>query len=121
MLTVYAAIVLPLSLITSWYGMNVSNLPASDNRWGWVVVTGIMAAIAVGSWALFVRVGIIRRPDFGGNHRLVRGLSSAARAPVRSFAMVWRPSTVLNGTSTLGVNGRLRRARPAKDASPGGS
>ena len=92
LLTVYAAIVLPLSLITSWYGMNVSNLPGSGNRSGWIIVTVIMAVIAAGSWALFVRVGIIRRPQLRRDHRLVRGLSAAARAPVRSFAMLWRPS-----------------------------
>ena len=96
-LTVYAAIVLPLSLITSWYGMNMTNLPVAGSRWGWMAVTVAMVVIAVGSWAWFVRVGIIRRPDVRREGRLVHGLSVAARAPVRPFAMLWRPSNARNG------------------------
>ncbi|MEM8925247.1 MAG: magnesium transporter CorA family protein [Actinomycetota bacterium] len=96
-LTVYAAIVLPLSLITSWYGMNMGNLPAADRPWGWPLVTGIMALITVVSWAMFVRMGIIRRPRLGGDSGLMAGLTAAARAPVRPFTMLWRPSSDRTG------------------------
>jgi magnesium transporter len=91
-LTVYAAILLPLSLITSWYGMNLSNLPASDQRWGWLAVTAVMIAIAVGSWLLFARAGLVRRPRFTRRRRLVAGLAATAKAPVRPFTMLWRPA-----------------------------
>ncbi len=105
LLTVYAAIVLPLSLITSWYGMNVRELPASESRWGWLVVTAVMAVIAIASWVVFIRVGIIRRPRLRRDLRLVRGLSTAARAPVRPFAMLWRPSNGGGGSRSSGGSG----------------
>lgn len=91
-LTVYAAIVLPLSLITSWYGMNMTNLPGAGQSWGWPVVTLAMVALAVVSWLLFVRVGMVRRPRLGRDHMIVRGLTAAAKAPVRPFTMLWRPA-----------------------------
>ncbi len=90
-LTVYAAIVLPLSLITSWYGMNMGNLPAADRPWGWPVVTAFMGLLAVVSWVLFVRAGIIRRPRFRSDSSLRAGLLAAAKAPVRPFTMLRSP------------------------------
>ena len=91
-LTVYAAIVLPLSLITSWYGMNVDDLPASRERWGWPIVTAVMAVVAIVNWIWFIRIGLVRRPRLQTQRRLVRGFAVAARAPVRPFTMLWRPS-----------------------------
>jgi magnesium transporter len=91
LLTVYAAILLPLSVITGWYGMNLANLPGSGDRRGWVAVTAVMATIAVASWLLFVRAGLIRRPRLARRHEIVRGLSATALAPVRPFTMLWRP------------------------------
>lgn len=91
-LTVYAAIVLPLSLITSWYGMNMNNLPAADQSWGWPVVTGAMVAVVVISWVLFVRAGIVRRPRLRDDLDLRSSLLTAAKAPVQPFTMLWRPS-----------------------------
>ena len=91
-LTVYAAILLPLSLITSWYGMNMTNLPAAGSRWGWAVVTLVMLAIAAASWVLFARIGLVRRPRLVRSVSVVRGLTSTATSPFRSAAMLWRPS-----------------------------
>ncbi len=91
-LTVYAAIVLPLSLITSWYGMNMTNLPAADRSWGWPAVTGFMGLVSLVSWLVFVRVGIVRLPRLDRSPGLMTGLTAAARAPVRPFTMLWRPS-----------------------------
>lgn len=112
-LTVYAAILLPLSLITSWYGMNVANLPASDSRTGWIVVTVAMVAIAVVSWVLFVRAGIVRRPRLSRPTVIVRGLTTAAMAPVRPFTMLWRPAShrLSNGSVGRSVL-RNRRSGP---------
>ncbi|MEM7273505.1 MAG: magnesium transporter CorA family protein, partial [Actinomycetota bacterium] len=88
-LTVYAAILLPLSLITGWYGMNVANLPGSGRPWAWILVTGVMVAFAVGSWILFVRAGMIGRPRLTGRGRvLARGLADVARRPVHPFTML---------------------------------
>ena len=88
-LTVYAAILLPLSLITSWYGMNVVNLPGSTQSWGWLMVTGLMAVFAVVSWLVFVRAGMVRRPKLRATS-LVTGLAEAARRPVKPFTMLRR-------------------------------
>ncbi|MEL7156412.1 MAG: magnesium transporter CorA family protein [Actinomycetota bacterium] len=104
-LTVYAAIVLPLSLITSWYGMNMGNLPAADRPWGWQVVTAFMVAVVVVSWVWFVRAGIVRRPRLRDESSLRTGLLTAAKAPVRPFTMLWRPSR----RAADHVNDRRRR------------
>lgn len=98
-LTVYAAILLPLSLITSWYGMNMTNLPGADERWGWIVVTVGMLTIAVGSWIVFVRAGLVgrRRRLIRRDGRIVASLTTAARAPVKPFTMLWRPGGEPNG------------------------
>ncbi|MEM7337907.1 MAG: magnesium transporter CorA family protein [Actinomycetota bacterium] len=85
-LTVYAAIVLPLSLITSWYGMNMTNLPGAGRDWGWWAVTAAMVTVAVVSWIWFVRVGIIRMSR--GRTAVVSTLVGAARAPVRPITML---------------------------------
>ena len=87
LLTVYAAIVLPLSLITSWYGMNMS-LPGAGRPWGWWVVTFAMLMVAVVSWVWFVRLGIIRVRRERGS--AVSSLTTVAMAPVRPFTMLWR-------------------------------
>lgn len=100
-LTVYAAIVLPLSLITSWYGMNMGNLPAADRPWGWPAVTGLMGLVAVGSWVWFVKVGLIRRPRFRSESSILAGLLAAAKAPVRPLTMLRSP-TVRRGQATDG-------------------
>lgn len=88
LLTVYAAIVLPMTLIVGWYGMNTANLPAADRSWGWIVVTVLMVVVGVVSWLWFARLGIAGQP------RLMeptgKGLASAARAPMR-------PETMLRG------------------------
>ncbi len=92
LLTVYAAILLPLSLITSWYGMNMSNLPVANQRWGWVVVTVVMAAIAAVSWFVFVRAGMVGRSRTDRSRGIMTSLTAIARAPVRPVTMLWRPS-----------------------------
>ena len=73
-LTVYAAIMLPLSLITSWYGMNFSRTcPArAASRWGWIAVTGADGGLRPGvSWVVFVRAGLVGRPRL--RHRSAPG------------------------------------------------
>lgn len=87
-LTVYAAIMLPLTVVTGWYGMNFSNLPFETRAWGWIVVTAVMVAFALGSWVVFVRAGLLGRPRLRTGRRLVSGLADAARAPVRPFTML---------------------------------
>ena len=62
-LTVYAAVMLPLSLIAGFFGMNHSNIPTFQSRWGWVVVAGITIPVAAVSIGVFVSEGWVRRPS----------------------------------------------------------
>lgn len=88
LLTVYAAIVLPMTLIAGWYGMNTANLPAASRPWGWVVVTAVMAVVGLASWLYFARLGLVGQP------RLIKpigqGLAVAARAPMKPVTMLRR-------------------------------
>lgn len=88
LLTVYAAIVLPMTLIAGWYGMNTANLPAANRPWGWVVVTAVMAVVGLVSWLYFARLGLVGQP------RLIKpigkGLAAAARAPMKPVTMLRR-------------------------------
>jgi len=56
-LTVFSAIVLPLSLIAGVYGMNFENMPELHSKWGYFFVLGSMIAIAGSMIAWFRRRG----------------------------------------------------------------
>jgi magnesium transporter len=58
-LTVFSAIVLPLSLIAGIYGMNFENMPELHSRWGYFAVLTGMISIAAGMLAWFRRKGWI--------------------------------------------------------------
>ena len=62
-LTIYAAIMLPLTLVTGFFGMNFVELPGLNSRWGWILTTGLMVAIAVISLGMFVSLGWMSRPS----------------------------------------------------------
>lgn len=81
-LTVYAAIMLPLSLIAGFFGMNFENLPWTAEEWGWMAVTIGMVVLGVVSLGVFIALGWIRRPSGRSAGRtLGRGLAEAARTP----------------------------------------
>ena len=80
-LTVYAAIMLPLSLIAGFFGMNFENLPGTGNGDGWVWVTLFMGALTIGSLMVFVSAGWIRPPAGRAGRRVGRGLIDAAKLP----------------------------------------
>jgi len=46
-LTVFSAVVLPLSLIAGVYGMNFDNMPELHSPWGYFGVLGLMGALAI--------------------------------------------------------------------------
>jgi len=81
-LTVYAAILLPLSLITGYFGMNFENLPLIQRSWGWMLVTAGMLLLGLVSLGTFISVGWVRRPSGRrAGAALGRGLVEATRAP----------------------------------------
>jgi magnesium transporter len=95
-LAVYSAILLPLTLITGWYGMNLARLPGAEHRWSWELVLGVMGLLALLSFAAFVKAGFIRPPDLGRD-TVLRGLAGAAKAPVKPFTMLRKPSNRRSG------------------------
>ncbi|MFN2432043.1 MAG: magnesium/cobalt transporter CorA [Gemmatimonadota bacterium] len=52
-LTLIATIILPLTLVTGWYGMNMVRLPWADDPNGIWYVSGAMLAVTVGLLAFF--------------------------------------------------------------------
>jgi magnesium transporter len=50
-LTIFSALLLPLTFITGIYGMNFRYIPLLDTPWGFFVVLGAMAALALGMLA----------------------------------------------------------------------
>ena len=53
LLTVIATIFMPLTLITSWYGMNFRHMPELEYRWSYPVVILVCLAIAIGCLIFF--------------------------------------------------------------------
>ena len=84
-LTVYTAILLPLSLMAGLYGMNFANIPELQWRWGYFALLGIMGALAIGQWIYFSRRGFIGGPSLRKMTGVVgKGLALVTLAPVRS-------------------------------------
>ncbi|NNC93547.1 MAG: magnesium/cobalt transporter CorA [Acidimicrobiia bacterium] len=84
-LTVYTAIVLPLSLMAGLYGMNFTNIPELQWRWGYFALLAIMGALALGQWIYFSRRGFIGGPSLRKMTGVVgKGLVLVTLAPVRS-------------------------------------
>ena len=55
MLTIFSAIILPLSLIASLWGMNHAYMPLRDNPFDFWIVVGIMSVVAVSLLVFFRR------------------------------------------------------------------
>jgi hypothetical protein len=117
-LTVYAAIMLPLALVVGYFGMNFDNLPGLGTDWGWVAVTGGMVASAAVSLGVFIKWGWIRRPS-GRKEGMTlgRALTEAARAPTPVVGAACEISTLpLRATA-----GRVsRRPMDAQEMAPQG-
>jgi magnesium transporter len=58
-LTIFSAVMLPLTFIAGVYGMNFENMPELHSRYGYYAVWGIMIAVAVGMLLFFWRRGWI--------------------------------------------------------------
>lgn len=94
-LTVYAAIMLPLSLVVGFFGMNFDTLPLVERRLGWLVVAVFMAVVSVLSLGVFTSLGWTRRPSGRAAGAILgRGLVEAARAPAQLVGAVYEISTM---------------------------
>ncbi len=114
-LTVYAAIILPLSLIAGFFGMNFTNLPWVQRSWGWILVTAIMVVVGFVSFGTFISLGWVHRPSGRRTGRtLGRGLLEATKAPVHIVGAVFEMSAMpLRATSA-----RLTQATTGERTSP---
>ncbi len=85
-LTVFAAIVMPLTLIAGIYGMNFEHMPELGHRWAYPAVLTLMATIAIGLWISFARRGYIGSPSVARlPHGVGRGLHHLVAAPSRTL------------------------------------
>ncbi len=57
-LSVVAALFLPLGLLTGLLGVNVGGIPGADNPWAFEILCGILIAIGIGQIWLFKRLGL---------------------------------------------------------------
>jgi magnesium transporter len=61
-LTIFSAIMLPLTFIAGLYGMNFENLPELHWRYSYFIVLAVMAIVAVGMMGFFWRKGWLGNP-----------------------------------------------------------
>ncbi|MDZ7732951.1 MAG: CorA family divalent cation transporter [Acidimicrobiia bacterium] len=115
-LTIYAAIMLPLTLLTGYFGMNFENLPLIEREWGWPAVTAVIVVIGVVSLGVFITMGWIRRPSARrAGTTLGRGLAEASRAPAQMAGALFEMSALpVKATAERlgGRRGNRRRTPP---------
>ncbi len=57
LLTLISAVIMPLTLISSIYGMNFNNMPELSTEWGYYAVLGVMLGLAVSMLVFFWKRG----------------------------------------------------------------
>jgi magnesium transporter len=86
-LTVFSAILLPLTLIAGLWGMNFANIPGASMDRGFWGLVAIMLLLAVGVWVYFARRGFIGAPRLRDLPKAVGlGLFTIGTAPIRVVA-----------------------------------
>jgi magnesium transporter len=85
-LTVYAAVVLPLSLVAGFFGMNNQNIPGVDTDHGWIAVLVGMVVLALSSLFVFWRLGWLAPLGARGQATKGRGLTGVLRTPAQVAA-----------------------------------
>jgi len=86
-LTVFSAVMLPLGLIAGMWGMNFINIPGAEERWGFWIIVGAMALIALGLWLYFARRGFVGAPRLRDLPKAAGlGLIQVGVAPIKVVA-----------------------------------
>lgn len=62
-LTIFSAVMMPLTFIVGVYGMNFDNMPELRSRYGYFVVLGVMAVVASGMLLFFWKRGWLGTAD----------------------------------------------------------
>ena len=60
LLSIVAAIFLPLGLVTGFLGINVGGIPGADNQWGFWIVCGLLIVCVVFQLALLRWMRILK-------------------------------------------------------------
>ena len=88
-LTVFTAILLPLSLVAGIYGMNFGHMPELDWGFGYLWALLVMLVVAFTLWVYFARRGFVGGPRLGQAPRVVgKGLADLVRLTVKPVAGV---------------------------------
>jgi len=58
-LTIFSAVMLPLTFIAGVYGMNFDYIPELHKQWGYFAVWAVMLTVAIGMLGAFWRAGWI--------------------------------------------------------------
>ncbi len=83
-LTVFSAVMLPLTLLAGIWGMNFENMPELQWRWGYPMAVGTMVVVGVGLWWVFGRIGFVSRATFRDLPRAIGlGLWEVASHPLK--------------------------------------
>lgn len=86
-LTVFSAILLPMTLITGLWGMNFAQIPIAHVRNGFWILFGVMLLLAGGLWVYFARRGFIGAPRVKDLPKAVGlGVYSVGSTPFRVVA-----------------------------------
>lgn len=114
-LTIDAALLLPLSLVVGFSGMNKPNLPTIGTGWGRIAVTALMVLFMIGSIGVFVAQGWVGRPSARrAGAKLGRSLAEAARAPAHVAGAVVAMSTVPLASAKSRLGKPPTRGKPSK-------
>jgi magnesium transporter len=86
-LTVFSAILFPLTLIAGIFGMNFDFIPTSTESWGFWAWIGVMAVVAAALWFYFVKRGFVGGPKLRELPRAVGlGIVAVGTVPVKAIA-----------------------------------
>ena len=86
-LTVFSAILLPLTLISGIFGMNFVRIPLAAHPYGFWILVGLMAVGAIALWVYFGRRGFVGAVRLSDLPRAVGlGLYEVGTAPIRAVA-----------------------------------
>lgn len=85
-LTLFSATLLPMTLIAGVYGMNFSNIPELDYRYGYPVALAVMATVGLVLWRYFATRGFVAQPKIASiTAQTATRLADAAAMPVRAL------------------------------------
>lgn len=86
-LTVFSAILLPLTLVSGVFGMNFVDIPLADQEYGFWIMIGSMVLIAGGLWYYFGRRRFVGTPRLSDLPKAVGlGIYQVGTAPIRAVA-----------------------------------